>query len=70
MKRSVREIGLCPSAYGGHSLRAGFVTEAKRNGADDASIMAQTLHTSLKVMHGYHRRTQVWERPASARLGL
>jgi integrase len=70
IKRCARRVGLDPALYSGHSLRAGFVTEAKRNGADDAAIMDQTGHRSLAMVHRYHRRTRAWDRPASAKLGL
>jgi integrase len=55
---------------GAHSLRAGFVTEAKRNGADDAAIMAQTGHKSIQTLKSYTRSIDAWERPASGKLGL
>jgi integrase len=54
----------------GHSLRAGFVTEAKKHGADDAAIMDQTGHKSLTMVHRYNRRAKKWQKPASAKLGL
>jgi integrase len=38
---------------GGHSLRAGFVTEAFRAGADSHSIMRQTGHRSHAVLETY-----------------
>jgi integrase len=49
-------VGLSVARLAGHSLRAGFVTEAKKNGADDAAIMDQTGHKSLATVHGYNRR--------------
>ena len=70
VKRSATKAGLAPELFSGHSLRAGFVTEAKKNGADDAAIMDQTGHKSLAMVQRYHRRTKKWEKPASARLGL
>jgi integrase len=70
VKRSAKTAGLDPEHFSGHSLRAGFVTEAKKNGADDAAIMDQTGHKSLAMVQRYHRRTKKWEKPASARLGL
>jgi integrase len=70
VQRSARAIGLPVDAYGGHSLRAGFVTHALRGGAELAEIMAQTGHRSVVVMQGYQRRAGEWERPASAKLGL
>jgi integrase len=70
VKRAAKKAGLSAELFSGHSLRAGFVTEAKKNGADDAAIMDQTGHKSLAMVQRYHRRTKKWEKPASARLGL
>jgi integrase len=54
----------------GHSLRAGFVTEAKKHGAHDAAIMDQTGHKSLAMLQRYHRRAKKRKKPASENLGL
>ena len=40
---------------GGHSLRAGFVTEAFRAGADTHAIMRQTGHRSPVMLEVYSR---------------
>ena len=40
---------------GGHSLRAGFVTEAFRAGADAHAIMRQTGHRSPVLLEVYAR---------------
>lgn len=40
---------------GGHSLRAGFVTQAFRNGADAHAIMRQTGHRSPGMVEIYAR---------------
>jgi integrase len=40
---------------GGHSLRAGFVTQAFRNGADAHAIMRQTGHTHPAMVELYAR---------------
>ena len=70
IKRVADKAGLATPQLSGHSLRAGFVTEAKKNGADDAAIMDQAGHKSLAMMHRYHRRTKKWTKPANAKLGL
>jgi integrase len=70
IKRTAKKAGLPTPQLSGHSLRAGFVTEAKKNGADDAAIMDQTGHKSLAMVHRYHRRTKKWVKPASSKLGL
>jgi integrase len=67
VKRVAKKAGLATPQLSGHSLRAGFVTEAKKNGADDAAIMDQTGHKSLAMVHRYHRRPKKWEKPASAK---
>lgn len=43
------------AALGGHSLRAGFVTQATRNGSSTAAIMRQTGHTSPATVEIYRR---------------
>jgi integrase len=40
---------------GGHSLRAGFVTQGTRNGADGAAIARQTGHARLDSVEVYRR---------------
>ncbi|WP_368655903.1 tyrosine-type recombinase/integrase [Rhodococcus sp. 1168] len=40
---------------GGHSLRAGFVTQGTRNGADGPAIARQTGHASLDSVEVYRR---------------
>lgn len=70
LKRAANAAGLDTRDVSGHSLRAGFVTEAKKHGADDAAIMDQTGHKSLAMVQRYHRRARKWEKPASSKLGL
>lgn len=40
---------------GGHSLRAGFVTQGTRNGADGTAFARQTGHASLDSVKVYRR---------------
>lgn len=70
LKRAAKKAGLSAEQLAGHSLRAGFVTEAKKHGADDAAIMDQTGHKSLAMLNVYTRRIKKWAKPASAKLGL
>jgi integrase len=70
LKRAAADAGIEEREISGHSLRAGFVTEAKKHGADDAAIMDQTGHKSLAMLQRYHRRAKTWEKPASEKLGL
>ena len=71
VKRMVRRAKLDdPKEYGGHSLRAGFVTEASANGATDRQIMKQTGHKSVAMVHRYSREDQSDRQIAYSKLGL
>ncbi len=71
VKRLVRRAKLAnPDSYGGHSLRAGFVTEASANGATDREIMKQTGHKSIAMVHRYARADQKDRQTAVGKLGL
>ena len=63
-------LGKPPSEFAGHSLRAGFVTEAARNGASERAIANQTGHRSPVVLRGYIRRATVFQDNAVSSLGL
>jgi site-specific recombinase XerD len=45
------------AAYAGHSLRAGFVTQALENGADPISIIEVTKHKNIQMVQRYVRPT-------------
>ncbi len=53
--------GLDPSRFAGHSLRAGFVTEAARNGADIWKIQQVSRHKSMQVLAGYVRDARLFD---------
>ena len=55
---------------GGHSLRAGFVTQAFRNGADAHAIMRQTGHTTPGMVEIYARENAPLVGNAVTELGL
>jgi len=55
LKRRAAAAGLDPARYGGHSLRAGFVTQAFRAGADSRAIRRQTGHKSDSILAVYDR---------------
>lgn len=59
-----------PQRYAGHSLRAGFATQAAAAGVPLDRIMRQTRHTSVAVALRYIRPGQIWQDNASAALGL
>ena len=58
IRRRARSAGFTEDEVdrlGGHSLRAGFVTESKRNGADDLAVMRQTGHKDRSMIEVYTR---------------
>jgi integrase len=54
----------------GHSLRAGFVTQADRSGASMTAIMRQTRHKRSETTLGYVRETHAFRNNAASFLGL
>ena len=70
VKKAVAAIGLDADPYAGHSLRAGLVTEAARQGIPDHKIMAQTGHKSRKMLDRYIRDSQVFRNNAAGGVGL
>ena len=70
VKAAVQSIGLDPAGFAGHSLRAGFVTEAGERGAGELLIAAQTGHRSMSVLRLYFRRRNLFKANACAMLGL
>jgi site-specific recombinase XerC len=54
----------------GHSLRAGFATQAARNNANYESIRRQTRHKRLETLLGYIRETDAFRNNAASFLGL
>ena len=73
IERRASAAGFTPTQVdklGGHSLRAGFVTEAFRAGADAHSIMRQTGHRSPVMLEVYAREHAPLVGNAVTRLGL
>lgn len=70
VKRSAAAAGLDPRFFAGHSLRAGHVTEAKRNDATDLEVMSQTHHRSPTSLAGYVREADLFRHTSARRLGL
>jgi integrase len=70
VKRAAVAAGLDPKVYAGHSLRAGFCTQAYMNGAREFDIMRQTGHRSLATLRNYIRGRGLFRDNAAARLGL
>ncbi len=73
IRRRAQAAGFTPAQtalLGGHSLRAGFVTEAFRQGADAHAIMRQTGHRSAVMLEVYAREHAPLVGNAVTRLGL
>ncbi|WP_028647675.1 site-specific integrase [Nocardiopsis sp. CNT312] len=70
VKRYARRAGLDPDAFGGHSLRAGFATQAALSGATDREIMRQGRWTNPRTVHDYIRTANPLDDNAVTRLGL
>lgn len=70
VKRYAQRAGLDPALFGGHSLRAGFATQAALGGASDREIMRQGRWTNPRTVHRYIRTANPLEDNAVTRLGL
>lgn len=70
VQRAVRKQGLDPACYGGHSLRAGFVTAAAGAGVIERSIMRQTGHADVRMVRRYIRDGALFRENAAAQVGL
>lgn len=70
VKRYAARAGLDPADFGGHSLRAGFATQAALGGAGDREIMRQGRWTNPRTVHDYIRTADPLEDNAVTRLGL
>jgi integrase len=66
VKRLALAAGLDPVRFAGHSLRAGFITEAYRQGVPEAQIMATTRHESVDMLVRYRREANPVKQSASA----
>ena len=60
IKQRAAAAGFDARLFSGHSLRAGFVTNAANSGASSASIRAQTGHKSDAMLQRYIRNSQLF----------
>ena len=70
VRRRLDAAGLSAAGFGAHSLRAGFVTDAFRAGADAHAIMRQTRHRSPTTLEAYARHYTPLETNAVTTIGL
>jgi site-specific recombinase XerD len=69
IKRRAQHAGVAGD-FAGHSLRAGFATEAYAHGTPELAIMRHGRWRSAAVMRGYVEEGGVWNDNAAQRLGL
>ena len=60
VKQHAKRAGLDPADFGGHSLRAGFVTSAAESGKSTERIMDHTGHQSAAMVRVYTRRADAF----------
>jgi site-specific recombinase XerD len=68
VKRHAKALGLDPGAFGGHSLRAGFLTSAAARGASIFKMMDVSRHRSVNTLRGYVRDAELFRDHAGAGL--
>lgn len=68
VQRAAKLCGMSVKEFAGHSLRAGYVTEAARIGMDAATISFQSRHRDLNVLREYIRRRDLFDHNAGGRL--
>ncbi|MBI3129501.1 MAG: site-specific integrase [Candidatus Tectomicrobia bacterium] len=61
VKRYAERAGLRAEDFGGHSLRAGFVTAAAEAGKDVWAIMDVSRHRSVQTVRAYVRRADAFK---------
>jgi len=61
IQRYAALAGLDPATVGGHSLRAGFLTEASRSGATIAKMQEVSRHKKVEVLLGYVRSAELFD---------
>lgn len=70
LERAARHAGFKPEPLGGHSLRAGHITQAAMNGVSERDIMRQTGHRSPSMLAKYNRIGGIFTLNAAAGLGI
>ena len=70
LKRAAARASMNVDPLGGHSLRAGFVTEAAMNGVREFVIMKQTGHKTEKTLRRYIRNGELFRENAAAAIGI
>jgi integrase len=69
VKRCAAQAGLNPAGFSGHSLRAGLVVEAARQGLALPQLAAEQ-RVATAMTEGYPRRGDLWTDNPATRIGL
>jgi integrase len=64
VKHRAELLGLDPKAFGGHSLRSGFLTSAAARGASLFKMADVSRHKSMDTLRGYVRDAEVFKNHA------
>ena len=70
LKRAAARAGMDVDPLGGHSLRAGCVTQAAMNGVCEFVIMKQTGHKTEKTLRRYIRNGELFRENAAGAIGI
>lgn len=70
LKRAAERARLKVDAVGGHSLRAGCVTQAAIKGVREFVLMRQTGHKTVATPRRYIRTGEIFRENAAAGLGI
>jgi integrase len=70
VKRVMKAMKLDSNSYSGHSLRAGFVTDAIKSGIQSQAIRRVTGHKSESMLSEYYRESDTFDYNIVAKLGL
>jgi integrase len=68
IKAHAQRVGLDPTLFSGHSLRAGFLTSAAKRGASLFKMMATSRHRSTDTLAGYVRDQELFKDHAGSGL--
>ena len=68
IKAFASRLGLDDAAFGGHSLRSGFLTSAAARGASIFKMADQSGHKSMDTLRGYVRNAEIFQDHAGAGL--
>ena len=64
VKAYAARVGLNPAEFGGHSLRAGFITSAAANGSPLDKLMVVSRHKRVDTLMGYIRHAEAFKNHA------